>query len=106
MYKIIYKQYEYHIANEQTQKIQHVMNLNSENIKEPSFFNKLEISKIIINANKLKDINSDYQGWLIVNGTNVNYPVVQTNNDNYYLHNSFYKRKSIEGNPFIYDKLM
>lgn len=104
LYKIIYKQYEYHIANEQTQKVQHVMNLNSENMKEHSFFNKTEINKIINNENKLKSINKDYQGWLIVNGTDVNYPVVQTDNDSYYLHHSFYNEKSIEGNPFIYDK--
>ncbi len=33
--------------------------------------------------------NKDTVGWLIVNNTNVNYPVVQTSNNEYYLNHAF-----------------
>ncbi len=50
---------------------------------------------------KLLAINSDTVGWLKVNNTNVNYPVVQTDNNEYYLNNNFYKRKNYNGWIFM-----
>ena len=41
--------------------------------------------------------NSDTIGWLIVNNTNVNYPVVQTTNNDYYLKHSFDKSFNYAG---------
>lgn len=38
----------------------------------------------------LIDINSDYFGWLTVEGTNADLPVVLGSNDDYYLHHNFY----------------
>lgn len=38
---------------------------------------------------ELKKINSDTIGWLKVNNTNVNYPVVKTTNNEYYLNHAF-----------------
>ena len=38
-----------------------------------------------LNLNDLKNINSDTVAYLKVNGTNINYPVVQSNNNDYYL---------------------
>jgi sortase B len=41
--------------------------------------------------------NSDTVGWLIVNDTNVNYPVVQTSNNDYYLKHAFDKSSNSAG---------
>ena len=41
--------------------------------------------------------NSETVAWLLVNGTNINYPVVQHKDNNYYLSHNFYKRKSMSG---------
>ena len=41
---------------------------------------------------KLKSINPDTVGWLKVNNTSINYPVVQSNNNQYYLKHTFYKK--------------
>lgn len=41
--------------------------------------------------------NSDTIGWLIVNNTNVNYPVVQTIDNDYYLKHSFDKSNNYAG---------
>lgn len=38
-----------------------------------------------MNFNKMKSINDDIVGWIKVENTNINYPFVQTNNNEYYL---------------------
>lgn len=38
--------------------------------------------------------NSETVAWIQVNGTNINYPVVQHTDNNYYLEHDFYKRKT------------
>lgn len=43
---------------------------------------------------KLFAINSDTVGWLKVEGTNVNYPVVQSSDNNYYIEHAFDKTKN------------
>lgn len=42
-----------------------------------------------VNFDNLLTQNKDTVGWLIVNNTNVNYPVVQTNDNDYYLTHAF-----------------
>ena len=46
--------------------------------------------------------NSDFVGWISIDGTNINYPVMWTpNNPNYYLKHSFEKEYSDYGVPYI-----
>lgn len=42
-----------------------------------------------IDFEKLKKINSDVVGYIIVNNTNINYPVVKTDDNEFYLNHSF-----------------
>lgn len=50
----------------------------------------------------LFDQNSDFAGWISIDGTNINYPVMWTpNNPNYYLKHSFQKEYSDYGVPYI-----
>lgn len=45
--------------------------------------------------------NDDFVGWLTVEGTNIDYPVMQTPGDEeYYLHRNFYKKYDYSGVPF------
>ena len=46
---------------------------------------------------ELLSINEDTVGWLTVNNTNINYPVVQTNDNDYYLNHAYDKSKNIAG---------
>ena len=41
------------------------------------------------NLDKISKINSDVVGWLKIDGTNINYPIMQ--NGDYYLHRNIYK---------------
>lgn len=43
--------------------------------------------------------NEDTEGWIKIDGTRINYPVMQ--NENFYLHNNFYKIYSISGTPYL-----
>lgn len=47
--------------------------------------------------------NSDLVGWLSIDGTKINYPVMQTGIDrpNYYLERSFEKKYSVHGSIYI-----
>lgn len=50
----------------------------------------------------LFDQNNDFIGWISIEGTNVNYPVMQTpDNPDYYLKHSFEKTYSDYGVPYI-----
>lgn len=46
---------------------------------------------VSVDFEKLKNTNSETVGWIKVNNTKVDYPVVQTSNNDYYLKHSFDK---------------
>lgn len=51
---------------------------------------------------QMKEENDDFQGWLIVDGTNVNNPVVQRVEDqDYYLDHDFEGNYSVSGSIFL-----
>lgn len=58
------------------------------------------MSKDNINVEELLAKNPDYKGWLYIEDV-VDLPVVQTDNNNYYLNHSFSKEKNRYGCPFI-----
>jgi len=46
--------------------------------------------------------NSDFVGWISIDGTNINYPVMQTiDNPNFYLKRGFEKQYSNYGVPYV-----
>lgn len=50
-----------------------------------------------VNFTKLKKENPDTVGWIKVKGTNINYPVVQSNDNSFYLYHSFDKSFNYAG---------
>ena len=54
-----------------------------------------------INFADLKDKNSQTVAWLMVEGTSINYPIVQTDNNDYYLNHSYDYSYSINGWTFM-----
>lgn len=50
---------------------------------------------------KLKKINPDTVGWIKINGTDINYPVVQTDNNEYYLNHTFRNTHNVPGCIFM-----
>ena len=61
-----------------------------------------EQEETVINIDNLYAINSDIVGWLRINDTTINYPIMQIkSNPNYYLHRDFYKKYSSYGTPYM-----
>jgi SrtB family sortase len=54
-----------------------------------------------INTKELLAINKDYVGWLIIEGTKVDYPIVRGNDNSYYLKRTFNHRQSDLGAIFM-----
>jgi len=51
--------------------------------------------------NNLLAINSDFKGWISINDTGINYPVVKTDNNEFYLTHNFKKEENAGGAIFI-----
>lgn len=54
-----------------------------------------------INFENLLKMNSDTKGWIKVNGTNIDYAFVQTDNNDYYLNHSYDKSYNKKGWVFM-----
>ena len=54
-----------------------------------------------IDISELKKINKDTVAWIVVDGTNINYPIVLGNDNDYYLSHDFNKDYSIGGWIFM-----
>lgn len=50
---------------------------------------------------ELKSQNTDFIGWIKIDDTNINYPVMQSNTPNFYLRKNFNKKYSYYGTPYI-----
>lgn len=72
-------------------------NNNDNNYVPNNNTNYSNTSYLSVNFDELKRQNSDTVGWIKVEGTKVNYSVVQAGNNDYYLEHDFYKNKSSAG---------
>lgn len=57
-----------------------------------------------VNLTDMKTKNNDFVAWISINGTNVNYPIVQSDNLEYYLDYNFDGVKSKDGTLFSLGK--
>lgn len=64
-----------------------------ENIEEESPFS--------VNFSELQKINPDIVGWILIDGTQINYPIVQGKDNSYYLNHSYDKKWSGFGSIFM-----
>ena len=69
--------------------------------KDNDYWYYIKTPLIDVDIQKLKAKNSDTIGWINVNNTNINYPFVQTNNNDYYLTHSFNKTVNKAGWIFL-----
>lgn len=69
--------------------------------KSNPYWDYLKMNMIDVDFSELKKINSDVKGWIQVNGTNINYPFVQSTNNSYYLNHSYDKSYNNAGWLFM-----
>ena len=73
-----------------------------EEVKQDNpYWDYIKVNLINVNFDKLKSINKDTIGWINLNGTNINYPFVQTDNNEFYLNHSFNREKNDAGWLFL-----
>lgn len=69
--------------------------------KNAPYWNFIKMNLIDADFNELKKINKEVQGWIQVNGTNINYPYVQASDNDFYLNHSFDKSSNGAGWIFM-----
>lgn len=77
------------------------ININEPKDKESDYWYYIKIPLIQVKFDELIKKNSDTVGWINVNQTNINYPFVQTNDNDYYLNHSYDKTKNNAGWVFL-----
>lgn len=75
------------------QTMVHTDNRNNDEIKENNTTN--------YDLKNIYDLNHDVIGWIKIDGTNIDYPVMQ--NKDYYLYRNIYKEYSSHGTPYLAD---
>ena len=55
----------------------------------------------MLKVKKLQEINSDIVGWIQIDGTNINYPVLQGEDNEYYLDHNYKEQKTEKGSIFL-----
>ena len=69
--------------------------------KEDPYYDFIKMNLIDVDFTELQKKNKDTVGWIQVKGTNINYPFVQTSNNDFYLNHSFNKTSNGAGWVFL-----
>lgn len=74
---------------------------NQEQQSADKLQNETDYTENTDEAIDLIDINNDYLGWIYMDGTSINYPIVQSHDNKEYLTRNFTGQWSIYGTPFL-----
>ena len=61
-----------------------------------------ELSSKYQKIQELQKQNADIKGWIKIENTHINYPLLQTDNNDFYLTHNYKKEKSVSGSIFIH----
>lgn len=61
------------------------------------YWKYLKVKLLDVDFSELRAINDETAGWISLSGTNINYPYVQTTNNDFYLKHSFDKSYNTAG---------
>ena len=75
--------------------------VNYDKKQDSDYFRYIKMNLLEVNFNDLLNTNKDTVAWLNVSGTNINYPVVQTVDNSYYLSHAFDKTLNKAGWVFM-----
>lgn len=117
LYEVIVWKKESNEMEEQIEEIQQIIEIEEvietedndieitpqeEDIEEANpYWDYINMNLINIDFSELQNINNDTKGWIQVNGTNINYPFVQSKDNKYYLKHSYDKSYNTGGWIFL-----
>ena len=78
-----------------------IIQVEEEIKKEDPYWDYINYNLIDVNLTELKKQNNETSGWIKVKGTNINYPFVQTKDNDFYLKHSFDKSYNKAGWVFM-----
>ena len=95
-----------------------ILSLRKEAMKESNLLNMIDISKYntikvegievkteeterMLKVQNLQKENSDIVGWIEIENTNINYPVLQGTDNEYYMTHNYKKEKTKNGSIFL-----
>lgn len=87
------------VSKIQNEVVKYINATDTKDIETNNNSNSLPIKNNYIYS--LKEINSDVVAWLKVNNTNIDYPIVQTLDNEYYLKYNLYREKDSNGWLFM-----
>lgn len=102
--------YDYYLSYVNQQDIREVVELldvqeeiRDRLIAENPDLNFAEIEQLSLSElhQQFESINDDYVGWIVVNGTKINYPFVLGQDNSYYLNHNFQRRRLKHGAIFM-----
>ena len=88
------------IEKEDTQNTE-VIEPEEEIPKSNPYWDYIKMNLIDVDFTDIKRINNETVGWIQVNGTNINYPIVKHSDNNFYLTHSFNKSYNSAGWVFM-----
>ena len=103
--------YDMHNSKKQT-NILNQISINNSNVINENTNNPLVIVKEnnevvktkterMLKVEELQKENPDIIGWIEIENTNINYPVLQSSDNNYYMNHNYKKEYSISGSIFL-----
>lgn len=89
-------------ARQTENELGELQQLKNESVSEEETVKADNGHTIMKEYRKLYKKNNDLIGWVLVKGTKIDYPVMQTKEDSeYYLHRNFKKEQDVNGMPFL-----
>lgn len=94
---VISTMYYFYNANKEKQEYKEILN----NIEVDTAEVTEQKTERMLQLEELQKENDEIIGWLEIEGTNINYPVLQAKDNDYYLTHNYKKEKSSTGSLFL-----
>ena len=94
---VISTMYYFYNANKEKQEYKEIL----DNIEIDAAEVTVQKTERMLQLEELQKENDEIIGWLEIEGTNINYPVLQTKDNDYYLTHNYKKEKSSTGSLFL-----
>lgn len=99
--QIGYKRFQYYKDSKRYSEVKEIKPTVGVNVTKKEDIHNNKDLQVKLKEDKLIKINSDYKLWINIPNTDIDYPVVQGSDNEFYLHNNFNKEKSIAGAIFM-----
>ena len=80
----------------EVEKIQEIVKVTNKNEPQISYDEKIKMA-----FSELTDINDEFVGWIKIEGTQIDYPVMKAKDNSFYLDKNIYKEYSKYGSIFM-----